>query len=74
MAIHFSRERLGKVLEAHTRWWNRTLERPLTRVVIPDAYAAEKRTPAPILTQQTGNRLEWTPEQVIDAIDEALDD
>ena len=72
MGIHFSPERMDKALEAYTRWWQGTLDRPLTRVVIPDAYAAEKRTPAPLLTQQTCTRLEWTPEQVIDAIDEAL--
>ena len=72
MAIHFSKERMEQALEAHTRWWNGTLDRPLTRVVVPDAYRTEKRTPAPGLSQQSCNRLEWTPEQVVDAIDEEL--
>ena len=72
MAIHFSGERMEEVLEAHSRWWQGTLDRPLARVVLPDAYRTEKRTPAPILSQQNCHQLEWTAEQVIDAIDESL--
>ena len=72
MAIHFSAERMEKVLEAHTRWWAGTLDRPLVKVVLPDAFQTQKRTPAPCLSQKSCTQLEWTPEQVIDALDETL--
>ena len=72
MAIHFSKDRMEQVLDAHTRWWNGTLDRPLASVVIPDAYPVEKRTPAPVLSQQSCAQLQWTPEQVIEAVDEGL--
>ena len=72
MPVHFSQERMAQAVEAHTRWWAGTLDRPLTSVIITDAYPTEKRTPAPVLSQKSCAQLEWTAEQVIEATDEAL--
>ena len=72
MAVHFDKERMQRALEAHEKWWNGTLDRPLTCVTIHDAYPQEKRTPAPVLSQASCADFSWSPEQVIDAIDEDL--
>ena len=72
MPIHFSPERLDRVIDAHRRWWNGTLDRPLVSVTIPDAYDVPRCAPAPLLSQKTCTDFSWTPEQVIDAIDEQL--
>ncbi|MBR5289151.1 MAG: hypothetical protein IKU34_11285 [Clostridia bacterium] len=72
MPVHFDLERLDRVIDAHTRWWNGTLDRPLVSVTIPDAYDVPRRAPAPPLSQETCADFSWTPEQVIDAIDEQL--
>lgn len=72
MAVHFSRERMEQVIDNHTRWWKGELGRPLVNIMIPDAHPYEKKTPAPILSQQNCNDFSWSPEQVIDALDEDL--
>lgn len=72
MPIHFDKERLNRVIDAHTRWWNGTLDRPLVSVTIPDAYDVPALSPAPLLSQKTCADFSWSPEQVIDAIDEHL--
>lgn len=72
MAVHFSRERMEQVIDNHNRWWKGELGRPLVNVMIPDAHPFEKKTPAPILSQQNCTDFSWSPEQVIDALDEDL--
>lgn len=72
MPIHFDRERLDHVIDAHTRWWNGTLDRPLVSVTIPDAYDVPCRAAAPLLSQQNCADSSWSAEQVIDSIDEQL--
>ncbi len=72
MEIHFSKERMEQTLDAYTRWWNGTLDRPLTRIVIPDAYAVSKTAAAPLLSQANVDQMQWTPEQVIEAMNEDL--
>ncbi len=70
MAIHFSKERMEETLENHMKWWRGELNRPLTRVIMWDAYPTQKRTPAPLLSQATCLQFEWSPEQIIEALDE----
>jgi len=72
MAVRFDAERMQRALDVHERWWSGTLDRPLVSVTVPDAYPQEKRTPAPILSQASCADFSWSPEQVIDAIDENL--
>ena len=72
MAIHFNKERMEQVKDAHARWWQGTLDRPLQRITLMDAHPAEKRTPAPVLSQASCADLRWSPEQIIDALDEQL--
>lgn len=72
MEIHFSEERMAQTLESHMKWWRGELGRPLACVTLGDAFPSEKRTPAPLLSQSTCAQLEWSPEQVIEALDEEL--
>lgn len=72
MSIHFSKDRMAQVMDTHARWWQGTLDRPLCRITLMDAYPAAKRTPAPILSQVSCADFQWTPEQLIDALDEQL--
>jgi hypothetical protein len=72
MAVHFSKDRMDETLENHMKWWRGELDRPLVRMTLGGAHPVEKRTPAPILSQATCTQLEWSPEQIIDALDEQL--
>ena len=72
MPVHFDKDRLQRVIDAHTRWWNGTLDRPLVSVTIPDAYGVPPLAAAPMLSQKTCADFSFTPEQVIDAIYERL--
>ena len=72
MAVHFDLERMAQVRENHIRWWNGTLDRPLVRLTVHDAHPCEKKTPAPLLNQQSCADFSWSPEQIVDALDENL--
>lgn len=72
MPIHFDAERMEQVRRNHDLWWRGELDRPLIKVVINDAHPAPKRTPAPVLSQSSCADLSWSPEEVIDALDESL--
>lgn len=72
MPIHFDMERMARAVDSHERWWRGELERPLVRIVIPDAHPVERRSPAPLLSQQSCAALEWSPEAIVDALDEEL--
>ncbi len=72
MAVHFDPERMAQARENHIRWWNGTLGRPLVRLTVYDAYPCEKKTPAPLLNQKSCADFSWSPEQIIDALDEDL--
>ncbi|MBE5786355.1 MAG: hypothetical protein E7324_02310 [Clostridiales bacterium] len=69
MAIRFDMERMEKVRRAHELWWKGQLDRPLVQMRLWGAYPAEKRCPAPVLSQANCADFSWSPEQVIDAID-----
>jgi len=72
MPVHFDLERMERVIDAHERWWNGTLDRPLVSITIPDACDVPRRAAAPLLSQKSCADFSFTPEQVIDAIDEHL--
>lgn len=72
MAIHFDAERMERVVDAHTRWWEGRLDRPLVSITVPDAYDVPRRASAPLLSQSSCADFSWSAEQVIDAIDEHL--
>ncbi len=72
MAIHFDMDRMAEVLDAHTRWWNGTLDRPLVRVTLGGAHPFTGTSPAPALNQASCADFRWSPEQIIDALDDQL--
>ena len=71
MAIHFDSERLAQVMQNHALWWKGELDRPLIKVVIPDAYDVAG-CDLPVLSQQNCNDFSISPEQVIDGLDRWL--
>ena len=72
MPVHFDLDRLERVIDAHERWWNGTLDRPLVSVTVPDAYDVPAHAAAPLLSQKTCADFSFSPGQIIDAIDENL--
>lgn len=69
MAVNFDRERMAEVMEAHEKWWNGTLDRPLLHILIGDAHPAEGVPRAPVLSQSSCADFRWTPDEIIDALD-----
>ena len=72
MAIHFSKERLKRVLESHELWWDGRLKRPLVRLTLTDAYPKERHADAPLLSQASCADFSYVPEALIDALDAEL--
>ena len=72
MSIRFDLERMARVQDAHVRWWNGTLDRPLVRTTIHNAFPSVRRSPAPLLNQSSCADFSWSPEQIIDTLDEEL--
>ena len=73
MPIHFSTERMTEVIQAHDDWWNGSLDRPLVKVHLLDAYPPDRDPPrAPVLEQDNSTDFGWTPEEVIDSLDFSL--
>lgn len=73
MAIHFEQERWKEVEKNYTLWWEGKLERPLIKAVIKSAYEPEREKPEiPLLSMQNCNCLEYSPEQIVDALDYEL--
>ncbi len=72
MAIDFSDERMEQALENHMRWWNGTLDKPLMAITLRNARRSGTGARAPLLSQANCTDFSWTPEEVIEAIDEEL--
>ena len=72
MAVHFDKDRLNAVADAHERWWRGELDRPLVKAVIGDAYPRSHVAQAPCPSQFNCHDFSWTAEQVIDAVDSSL--
>lgn len=71
MAIHFDAERMERAVQAHTSWWKGELDRPLMKVIIPDAYDVPENS-IPVLSQKNCSDFSISPEQVIDGLDNWL--
>ena len=71
MSVHFSADRMDEVYEAHRRWWRGELDRPLARITLTDAYPA-KETSIPVLSQENCTDFRFSPEEIIDALDNEL--
>ena len=71
MAVHFSRDHLEQVIDSHEKWWQGKLDRPLVRAVITDAYEAEEMD-IPVLSQANCTDFRYSPEQLIEALDNHL--
>ena len=67
MAIQFTSEDWARVKENYDSWWNKTLKRPLLKVVLEKE--SEYRGDIPLLSQATCHRLDISAEDVIDRID-----
>ncbi len=72
MAIHFTPERMTKVLDAHDAWWRGELDRPLVAVTVTNAYPRARAAKAPLLSQATCADFRYAPEEIIEALDEEL--
>ena len=71
MAVHFDLERMEQVRENHMKWWRGELGRPLAKIIIEDMYEAEELE-IPVISQANCLDFSWTPEQVIEALDNHL--
>jgi len=71
MAVHFDQKRMEQTVRNHLRWWKGELDRPLVKAVIEDAYDIPECS-IPVLSQKTCNDFSISPEQVVDALDNAL--
>lgn len=73
MGIHFDQERWQQIEKDYTLWWEGKLERPLIKAVVKAAYAPDRKKPdVPLLSMQNCNCLEYSPEELIDALDYEL--
>ena len=72
MAIHFTKERMAKVLDSHTRWWAGELDRPLMLLTLYGGHPAAGKAKAPLLSQATCTDFRWSPEELIEKLDEHL--
>lgn len=71
MPVHFDLDRMQQAADSHEKWWKGELDRPLMKVTIENAYDAP-HCPVPVLSQKTCADFSVSPEQVVDALDNAL--
>lgn len=73
MGIAFDKNRYEKLGETYEKWWRGTLERPLVKVMVRDAFDPGRPQPAaPLLSQKNCHLLSWSAEELIDRIDYEL--
>lgn len=73
MAIHFNKERWQEIEKNYTLWWEGKLGRPIIKAVVKSAYAPEGEKPeAPLLSMLNCNCMDYSPEQIVDALDYEL--
>lgn len=73
MNIHFDQKRWKQIQKDYTLWWEGKLERPLIKAVVKSAYIPNRKKPnTPILSMKNCNCLEYSPEELIDALDYEL--
>ena len=72
MAIHFDKERMQSVIDAHERWWRGELDRPLVRAAVSGMYPRSHVAQAPFPDQSNCHDFSWSAEQIIDTVDSHL--
>ena len=73
MALHFTQTRWETLRQTYARWWARSLDRPVIKLMVADAFSPEREMPrAPFLSQANCHDFSYTPEEVIDRIDYEL--
>ena len=72
MPIAFDEKRMSEVLDRHARWWSGTLDGPLMAVTIYGAHSGSGRAKAPALSQASCADFRWSPEELIETLDEEL--
>ncbi|MBQ4152810.1 MAG: hypothetical protein IJD11_00515 [Oscillospiraceae bacterium] len=70
--VHFDTSRMAQVKDTYERWWKGELDRPLINGTICDAYAPSHESRAPLLRQSNCNQLNWSAEEIVDAMDADL--
>lgn len=74
MLIHFDKDRLAEVRDAHDRWWNGTLGRPLVSVSRWGVYAQSPSDTVPVPSQANCHDFSYSPSQIIRAVDHDMSD
>lgn len=72
MAIHFTKERMAEVMDHYARWWRGELDRPLMALLLYGAHPSAGKARAPSLDQASCADFRWSPEELIDKMDEDL--
>ena len=70
MAIHFSKDRMEEVKDNYRRWWNGELDRPIVNLTLHGAHPHPSKSRAPWLSQSSCGDFRWSPEELIDTMDE----
>lgn len=74
MLIHFDKDRLAEVRDAHDRWRNGTLGRPLVSVSRWGVYAQSPSDTVPVPSQANCHDFSYSPSQIIRAVDHDMSD
>ncbi|MBQ3706815.1 MAG: hypothetical protein II889_02800 [Clostridia bacterium] len=72
MSVDFDESRMAEVLDRHARWWSGTLDGPLMAVTIYGAHPKPGGSKAPALSQASCADFRWSPEELIETLDEEL--
>lgn len=73
MGIHFEQKRWKQIERDYTLWWEGKLDRPLIKAVVKSAYPPDRKKPnVPLLSTKTCSCLEYSPEELVDALDYEL--
>ena len=69
----FDKTRYANLEKVYNSWWNGTLDRPLIKIMVRDAFTPNREKPdVPLLSQANCHRFDYTPEQLVDRIDYEL--
>ena len=72
MAINFTKERMAEVMGNYDRWWKGELDRPLMALLLYGGRPSAGKARAPQLSQASCADFRWSPEELIDKMDEEL--
>ena len=72
MAINFTKERMAEVMGNYDRWWKGELDRPLMALLLYGGCPSAGKARAPQLSQASCADFRWSPEELIEKMDEEL--